>query len=216
MYEFLAGPVLWASLIIFVSGLALRMAALYVLSRKRDRVLYNHASASWAARSTLHWLTPWASASMRRQPLFTLTYFVFHVCLFAVPLFLLAHNMLLYEALGIRLWSMPERWADALTLVFLVSALILAARRILRPEVRILTTPGDYALLVLTVLPFLTGFLAYHQWTDYRAMMILHVLTAEILLVAIPFTKLAHMLLFFFSRAFIGFEMGARRGARSW
>jgi nitrate reductase gamma subunit len=153
---------------------------------------------------------------MRRQPFFTLTYFVFHVSLFVVPIFLLAHNMLLQEAFGIGLWSMPEGWSDALTIVLLVSVVVLAARRILRPEVRILTSAGDYVLLILTALPFVTGLLAYHQWTDYRATMILHVLTSEVLLVVIPFTKLSHILLFFVTRAFIGFEMGARRGARSW
>jgi len=47
-------------------------------------------------------------------------------------------------------------------------------------------------------------------------LMTLHLLTAEILLILIPFTKLSHMILFFFTRAFIGFEMGGRRGARSW
>ncbi|MGQ9484627.1 MAG: hypothetical protein ACUVSA_06505 [Desulfosoma sp.] len=47
-------------------------------------------------------------------------------------------------------------------------------------------------------------------------MMVLHVLSGEVLLVLIPFTKLGHMVQFFFARAFIGFEMGARRGARAW
>jgi hypothetical protein len=47
-------------------------------------------------------------------------------------------------------------------------------------------------------------------------MLILHILTAEVLLVIIPFSKLGHIILFFFTRAFIGFEMGARRGARTW
>jgi nitrate reductase gamma subunit len=47
-------------------------------------------------------------------------------------------------------------------------------------------------------------------------MMIAHVIAGELLLLLIPFTKLGHMILFFFTRAFIGFEMGGRRGARSW
>jgi hypothetical protein len=47
-------------------------------------------------------------------------------------------------------------------------------------------------------------------------MLILHIIFSEILLILIPFTKLGHMILFFFTRAFIGFEMGGRRGARSW
>jgi len=82
--------------------------------------------------------------------------------------------------------------------------------------VRILTTPWDYTLLVLTALPFVTGFLAYHQQGPYEVMLLLHVLFAEILLIIIPFSKLGHIILFFFTRAFIGVEMGGRRGARSW
>jgi hypothetical protein len=66
------------------------------------------------------------------------------------------------------------------------------------------------------VAPFLSGFLAHHQLGPYESFMILHIIFGEILLIIIPFSKLGHMILFFFARAFIGFEMGGRRGARSW
>ena len=79
-----------------------------------------------------------------------------------------------------------------------------------------MTTAWDYTLLLLTGIPFVTGFLAYHQVGDYKTLLILHILFAEILLIVIPFSKLAHIILFFFSRAFIGFEFGGRRGARTW
>ena len=153
---------------------------------------------------------------MRRQPIFTLMVFAFHITLFVVPLFLDAHNMLWEEAWGISLWSLPDGVADVMTVVLLVSIFFLALRRIVRREVRILTGPWDYVLLVITALPFLTGFLAYHELGPYDLLMTLHMLTAVILLILIPFTKLAHMILFFFTRSFIGFEMGARRGARAW
>ena len=58
--------------------------------------------------------------------------------------------------------------------------------------------------------------LAYHQFEPYEMLLIPHILFSEILLIMIPFTKLGHMILFFFTRAFIGFEMGGRRDARSW
>jgi nitrate reductase gamma subunit len=120
------------------------------------------------------------------------------------------------EAFGISLWSLPDPWADVMSVILLVSILFLIIRRIVRSEVRILTGAWDYILLALTALPFLTGFMAYHQFGPYEPMMIAHVITGEILLILIPFTKLGHMVLFFFTRAFIGFEMGGRRGARSW
>ena len=216
MYNFLIGPALWATFIIFGGGLLLRIVWLYRLSRKKDQVVYNHSSFAWGVKSIFYWMLPWGSASMRLQPVFTLMVFVFHVTLLAVPLFFYAHNILWDEAFGIRLWSMPNLWADVMSVTLIASIMYLIIRRIVRSEVRILTGAWDYILLGITALPFLTGFLAYHQLGPYEPIMIAHVLTAELLLILIPFTKLGHMILFFFTRAFIGFEMGGRRGARSW
>ncbi|MBT8369579.1 MAG: nitrate reductase [Desulfobacterales bacterium] len=216
MYHFLVGPALWATFIIFFGGLIIRIAFLIRLSRKKDQVIYNHASFSWGIKSILYWMLPWGSASMRQQPVFSFIVFVFHLTLLAVPLLLNAHNVLWDEAFGVSLWSLPDGWADAMSVILLGSILFLVIRRIVRSEVRILTGAWDYVLLGLTALPFLTGFLAYHQFGPYEMMMILHIIAGEILLILIPFTKLGHMILFFFTRAFIGFEMGGRRGARSW
>ncbi len=216
LYEFLSGPVLWVTFFIFVFGLGLRLAFLFGLSRERDRVLYNHVDLSWGFRSVFHWLLPWGSVAMRQQPLFTLAVFIFHLTLIGVPLFLQGHNMLLEEAFGFSLWSLPEIWADGLSWLFLAAGIFLWVRRLVRPEVRILTEVWDYVLLLLTMLPFITGIMAYRQWGSFELMMIFHVISGEVLLILIPFTKLGHMVLFFFTRAFIGFEMGARRNAPSW
>lgn len=216
LYTFLSGPALWLAFIVFLGGLALRVAFLFGLSLERDRILYNHADLGWGLRSIIHWLLPLGSVSLREQPLFAIAFYVFHLCLLGVPLLLSAHNMLWEEAFGFSLPSLSDSVADVLTVVCIITALFLLLRRIIRPEVRILTSPWDYFLLVLTALPFVTGFLAYHQVGPYQVMLILHILSAEILLVVIPFSKLGHIVLFFFTRAFIGFEMGQRRGARTW
>ena len=216
MYGLLTGPILWITFIIFLGGLAVRMVFLFRLSRKKDSVFYNHVSLSWGLKSILHWILPWASASMRKQPFFTLMVFSFHLTLLTIPLFLDAHNVMWDEALGLSLWSIPDILADVMTIILVASAVFLIIRRIRRAEVRILTSAWDYALLILTTAPFITGFFAYHQWGPYETLLILHILSAQVLLILIPFTKLSHMILFFFTRAFIGFEMGGRRGARSW
>jgi hypothetical protein len=62
------------------------------------------------------------------------------------------------------------------------------------------------------VAPFLTGFLAYHQVGDYDFWIVAHVLSGEVMLVSIPFTKLSHFLLFFLSRAQLGMDYGIKRG----
>lgn len=216
IYEFLTGPALWFTFIFFIGGLLIRLAFLFRLSRKKDRVIYNHFSLGWGLRSIFHWMIPWASASMRQQPVFSIVAFIFHLSLLAVPIFVSAHIVLWEEAFGVRLWSIPDGLSDGLTVIFIAAALFLIARRRIRPEVRILTSAWDYALLGITMLPFITGFLAHHQWGPYEVLLILHILFSQILLILIPTTKLGHMVLFFLTRAFIGFEMGGRRGARSW
>jgi nitrate reductase gamma subunit len=216
IYDFLTGPALWFSFTFFIGGMLIRIALLFRLSRKKDQIVYNHISIGRGLRSILQWLIPGGSASMRQQPVFTIVAFLFHLSLLAVPLFLSSHIVLWDEAFGISLWSLPDVLADGLTIGLIAAAAFLFMRRRIKPEVRILTSPWDYFLLILTTLPFLTGFLAYHQWGPYEVLLILHILLSQILLVLIPTTKMGHMILFFFTRAFIGFEMGGRRGARSW
>jgi hypothetical protein len=45
---------------------------------------------------------------------------------------------------------------------------------------------------------------------------IIHILSGEIMLVAIPFTRLSHMIFFAFTRGYMGSEFGAVRHAKDW
>lgn len=66
-----------------------------------------------------------------------------------------------------------------------------------------MSMPSDYALLILIFLPFSTGFLASHPGMNpfpWNVIMLVHLLSAELLFVLIPFTKLAHIVLFAFDR----------------
>jgi nitrate reductase gamma subunit len=86
-------------------------------------------------------------------------------------------------------------------------------RRILAPEVRFVTFTSDYLILAIAFVPFLTGFLAYHQLLlPYKIMVILHMISGAAMLIAIPFTRLGHMFYFFLTRAYLGSETGFRRG----
>jgi nitrate reductase gamma subunit len=215
MYEFVRGPLLWVAFIVFLGGMIYKVAALVSLSLKKDKVVYNHFSGAWALRSILHWLLP-LNRTAAQYPVYTFVAYVFHICILFVPVFLLAHNVLLYESWGFSLWSFSENVADYLTLVMIGACLFLIVRRAVLPYVKIVTTPVDYVLLAAVMLPFLTGYIAYHQWFEYKTMLIIHILSGELMLVMIPFTKLMHMALFFLSRAHIGMEFGERRGTVTW
>ena len=78
-----------------------------------------------------------------------------------------------------------------------------------------MSTRVDYILLVAVLLPVVTGFMASHPWCNplsWQSMFLLHLLSAELLFVLIPFTKLAHIVLFFFDRV-SGLHWQLRPGA---
>jgi nitrate reductase gamma subunit len=203
------------ALIVFVAGSLYRIIAMLVRGKK-EPALYPSTSFSGAVRSILHGLIPFGSTYMRRQPLFAIVTIGFHLCLIILPLFLLAHIVLWYESWQILWWSLPDLLADLMAIWVILACIYFIVRRRVVPEVKKVTRPSDILLPAIVLLTFLTGFLAYHQWGPYRPIMILHVLAGEILLIAIPFSKLGHMLFFMFSRAYMGAEFGKVLNAREW
>lgn len=216
MYQFVTGPLAWIAFLIFFVGVIAR-GVWYVrgLDWKLDRVAYRphmKYGLRGGLRSVYRWLIPYGTAGWRKNPGFTALVFVFHVGMLVTPIFLLAHNLILQQRWGFTLWTMPEAASDALTVAVLVAAVFIVLRRIALPEVRIITALYDYVLLLIATAPFITGFIAYHHVGNYDFWLITHILCGEIWLVAVPFTKLSHFILFFLSRFQLGMDFGIKRG----
>jgi nitrate reductase gamma subunit len=215
MYELVSGPLVWLAFIVFLGGCAYRLTWMFITAKK-DRVVYPYMSMKYGLRSLLHWIVPFASLNMRKHPIMTVVTFLFHFCLILTPIFLTAHVVMLREPLGISWWTVPPLAADIMTIVVLIGGAFFIVRRIKLPEVRNVTDYSDYLLIAIVLAPFATGFIAYHQLFAYKTMVILHIITGVLWLVAIPFTRLAHMLYFVFTRAYMGSEFGFVRNARDW
>ena len=215
VYELVRGPFAWVALVIFALGSLYRIVFLLSTGINQSSP-HQSARTKDAARSILHGMLPFASTTMRKNPLFTIVTFLFHLCVVILPVFLLAHIVLWYESWEILWWSLPDALADVMALWVIIACLYFIFRRLWIPEVKKVSRPADFLLLAMILLTFLSGFLAYHQWGPYRPMLILHIISSEILLVALPFSKLSHMLFFFFSRAYMGAEYGKVLDARDW
>jgi nitrate reductase gamma subunit len=133
-----------------------------------------------------------------------------------MPIFISGHVILFQKAWGIGWSALPERISDAFTIVIITACMFLFLRRLIKREVRYLTTPSDFLILAIVFAPFITGFLAFHQFENYRLWLILHILSGEIMLMAIPFSRLSHMLYGPFTRAYLGSEFGGIRHAKDW
>lgn len=215
MYEFATGPLVWIAFIVFLGGCAYRLLWMFIMARK-DRVVYPYMNLHYGLRSLLHWIVPFASLNMRMHPVMTVVAFVFHICLIVTPIFLLAHNVLWQQSWGLTLWTLPEWVADVMTFTVILGGLFFIGRRIRLPEVRNVTNYKDFLLVAVVLAPFVTGFVASQQWISYRAMVTLHIWAGAIMLMAIPFTRLSHMLFFIFTRAYMGSEFGFVRNAKDW
>ncbi len=216
IYLFSTGPLLWLSFGIFFGGLSYRVVQ-YIrgLDWQADRVAYQAWPAlglKGALRSILHWLVPYYSVGWRAKPLYTFVFFAFHVGLVGVPLFVAGHTVIFKERWGVDWPTMSMGLADILTITAIVAGIFIAIRRIALPEVRIVTTIYDYFLIVVSLAPFVTGFLSVHQAPGHDLWLIAHVLSGELLLVLIPATKLWHVVGFFLSRGQIGADFGIKRG----
>lgn len=215
-YQFVTGPLAWVAWGIFLLGSIWRLVSMYQLAKKKDASSIAYMDFGYSLRSIVNWLIPFNALGWRKSPAMTIATFAFHICLFVTPIFLVAHVLLWDQAFGVSYVTIPDAVADGMTLVVVAVCLFFAGRRLVQPEVRYITTGKDWLALVIVLAPFLTGFLAYHQAIDYDTMIILHVVAGEVMLAAIPFTRLSHMVFAVFTRAYMGSEFGGVRHARDW
>ena len=142
--------------------------------------------------------------------------YIFHICLIIVPIWFSGHISLWEESRFEWSWTpIPDGLADWMTLIFLAIALFFFLRRVISADIRLLSTFSDYLLIVVTALPFVTGYFLTHGTIDNIGFLgeniqIIHMLAGELMLILIPFTKLSHFVLFFFSRGATAIEFGRR------
>jgi len=210
LYNLVRGPLVWVAFFLFIGGTVYQVRAMILLAKK-EKTVEPYMDLKFSLRSLLHWVIPFFSVNWRKRPVITIVTFLFHIGLVFTPIFLLSHNILWRESWGITWWSLPEWIADIMTLIVIFCCVFFFLRRVFASEVRFVTYDSDYLILVIAFMPFMTGFLAYHQLLlPHKTMVILHILFGEIMLIAIPFTRLGHMFYFFLTRAFMGSDQGFR------
>ncbi len=200
--DFAKGPLFAITFLVMVLGLARQVGLqIYNLTIKKGRRLKD---VPWSnmAKDTLSWAVPIRHIEPGTG-VFSTASFLMHIGVILVPLFLVDHIALWSGFLGISLPSIDRNTADILTLLTVACGTLLLAYRIFRARHRMVSQTSDYLLLILVLLPFISGYLASHPGVNplsWDVMMLTHLLSAELLFVLTPFTKLAHAVLFFFDR----------------
>lgn len=210
------GPMVWISASVFIFGLVYKLIGILKEVHEKERYLLSYITVRHSLRSICAWLIPFFPKSTRIRPIYYTISYLFHVLLFMLPIFLLSHIMLINESINVTWPTLHDTTADALTIAVIFALVFFSLRRVWVADVRFLTSLKDHLLILAVLLPFVTGFLAYHQLFLYQWMVMAHVLSGEFLLVIIPFSRFSHMITAPLTRAYTGSEFGNVRHSRDW
>ena len=152
--QYLLDPVLTVLALVLCTGFAIRTAAFLAWASKTRKGLP-------AIHTVLAALFPF-HRGLKKAPVFALTRYVFHACLFAVPVWETGHIVLLRNRLGISYPALPPGLVDTMTLAVVGIGLCFGARRIFDPGIRKRSSLADYYLILVAVTPFATGFCYAH------------------------------------------------------
>lgn len=206
---FARGPLLYFAFAVFFLGL-LRQVGLTLaeLVRAYGRAGDQVIPFGRLFRQSLGWIIPVNALRGTRIP-YTVASVVFHVGMLLVSLFLAGHVQLIKKGIGVAWPTLHPAAADILTLSTLAALSALLLLRLADRAARFLSGFQDWFLLVLCIVPLLSGYYVAHPAGNplpYTLTYLIHLLSAELLLTLIPFTKLAHVFLFPFTR--VSWELG--------
>jgi nitrate reductase gamma subunit len=196
---------------LFLLGLLWRLIEIYTLGRKQDLAPARSAAGASGFHTIFRRSVP-PPGMLKRSPVSYVGGYIFHVGLAIIVLFFAPHIKLVEGLVGISWPALPSQVIDAVTVVTLATMVVVLVDRINKPVKRFLSTFEDWFTWTVTFLPVLTGWLAtQHLLLPYTLMLALHILTVELLLVVLPFTKLFHVFTLFGSRWYNG-KANAHRG----
>jgi nitrate reductase gamma subunit len=198
LLQFAEGPIFRLALAIMLLGLVRHLLVLFI---GMGHALYKAAVPvppfgvpfSKLLKITVKWMLPYSH--LKNRMAYSIVSLIFHVGLLLVPLLLFAHIQLWQKGFGFGWPALPNIWADVMTVAVVVTAVTLFVMRVADRDSRFLSRPQDYWLLWLLALPFISGFLAAHPGMNplsYTAMRLLHILSGELVLILMPFTKIIH------------------------
>ncbi|KUJ95381.1 MAG: Uncharacterized protein XD41_1592 [Desulfonauticus sp. 38_4375] len=217
IYTFLVEEAFFYVFSFFCIAIIFRLAYFTLHSLQNDPIVLKFFNLKYALRSLINWTIPFKARNMRLNPITFFVSYLFHICIILVPIFYSGHIFILEEYIDLPFEPpmLPDILSDVLTFLALVSGIFLLLRRIIYPPARYVSSSKDFGLLLLVLIPFLTGFLAV-RGIGGDFLLFLHVLSAELLLLILPFTRIMHMFLGLFSRSYTGSEFGAIRHAKDW
>jgi len=204
------GPGFQIATIIFVLGIMLRLFEILMLGRKANLAEAKGSEMSSGLRTVFSRTLP--DASTFKRSAFTVTAgYIFHIGLFVVIFLYAPHILLFKDIIGFGWPALPSTVIDATAVVTIITLVIVLVHRLRDPVKRFLSNFDDYLGWFVTILPLVTGYIAFHRiGMSAPSLIAIHILSVELLMVVFPFTKLMHMFTLILARWYNGAISGYR------
>jgi nitrate reductase gamma subunit len=198
------GPGLDLALGVLVLGVIWRLIEIYGIGRKKDLSAPRDVAGASGWNTIIRRSVP-PPGIFKTSPVSYVGGYIFHIGL-AIIVFLFApHIKLVQDVLGLAWPGLPSQVVDFVTVVTMAAMIVVLFDRINKPVKRYLSTFGDWFTWALTFIPLLSGWMAvHHLLVPYTLMLAIHILSVELLLICLPFTKLFHAFTVFGSRWYNG------------
>jgi len=223
LLEFARGPALAFSLVVFFAGTAWRLWGIFRRPRKADfSAPRSTALAAGALRSI--WVRMFPRREFGSPGLAeTVNAYAYHLGIALIVLAFAPHIEFVRRLTGLHWPALPDVVTYIATAVAIVGLLIALLNRLTVGVLRLLSNFDDYFTWAVTILPIATGMALIErlyvpapilapELPTSPALLALHLLSLELMLVWLPFGKLSHAFLVFVSRARTGSDL-ARKGA---
>ncbi len=214
--RFSRGPFFTAALLVFIGGMTYRLVRVLLLGWPRDRVESRGSKAVGVVKTYLKGFlvlpfVPWVRRTFAPNALTYIAGGLFHISLFAVIFFGTPHMLVWKSLLGFGWPTLPLPVTDWLSAAGIVALIVLLVNRLTHPVLKILTKAPYWVIWALVFLPFATGYMmTHHLWFRYEVLFSLHMISVNLLLIGIPFSRISHFLFYFFSRTIHGAQAGKR------
>jgi nitrate reductase gamma subunit len=198
------GPGLTIATFIMLAGIVVRLLQIFLMGRKANLAKARGSETAGGFGTLVRRSIP-DGGTFKRSAFTVVSGYVFHIGLFIVIFLFVPHIMVFKEALGVSWPGLPSNIVDATTVITIIALLAVLIHRLTHPVLRLLSEFNDYLVWFVTILPLITGYLAFHRLgLSATTLLALHILSVELLMVLFPFTKLSHAFTLWIARWYNG------------
>lgn len=198
------GPGLTLATGIMVAGIVVRLLEIFLMGRKANLATARGSAMAGGLGTLVRRSIP-DQGTLKRSAFTVVSGYVFHIGLFIVIFLFVPHILLLKSVFGISWPGLPSNIVDAVTVITIIALLAVLAHRLMDPVLRLLSGFSDYLVWFVTILPLITGWMAFNRvGLSGPALLSMHILSVELLMVLFPFTKLSHAFTLWIARWYNG------------